>query len=269
MLIFGVCSCFIARCFYSAVAEADLFSTRGSLFVYRSKPQSTMKFLLLSILLGIAVSGRAQTVSADTFATQLKQSAQAQLIDVRTPAEFADGHLPNAVNINSQRPDFSQALGQLDKSKPVFVYCMSGGRSKGAVETLHELGYTDVHELRGGYLKWASKMMPVAGVTRSTARPEWPVARFDSLRQKQPLLMVDVYAPWCGPCKKMAPTIEKMQQELAGSATILKVNADTEKPFLSAYQVDELPTLLIFRNGKLVDRQIGYRDEAAMRALLK
>ncbi len=228
-----------------------------------------MKFLLLSTLLVAAVSGHAQTVSADTFATQLKQSAQAQLIDVRTPDEFADGHLPNAVNINSLRPDFSQAIGQLDKSKPVFVYCMSGGRSKGAVETLRELGYTDVHELRGGYLKWASKMMPVAGVTHSTAKPEWPVARFDSLRQKQPLLMVDVYAPWCGPCKKMAPAIVKLQQELAGSATILKVNADTEKPFLAAYQVDELPTILIFRNGKLVDRQIGYRDEAAMRALLK
>ena len=224
-----------------------------------------MKFLLLSTLLVAAVSGHAQTVSADTFATQLKQSAQAQLIDVRTPDEFADGHLPNAVNINSLRPDFSQAISQLDKSKPVFVYCMSGGRSKGAVETLRELGYTDVHELRGGYLKWASKMMPVAGVTHSTAKPEWPVARFDSLRQKQPLVMVDVYAPWCGPCKKMAPAIVKLQQELAGSATILKVNADTEKPFLAAYQVDELPTILIFRNGKLVDSQIGYRDEAAMR----
>lgn len=228
-----------------------------------------MKRSLLLFLLVAALTGRAQTVSVDTFATQLKQRPQAQLIDVRTPAEFADGHLPNAVNINSQRPDFSQALSQLDKLKPVFVYCLSGGRSKGAVEKLRELGYSDVHELKGGYLKWSSRMMPVDGVTRSTAQPEWPIARFDSLRQKQPLLLVDVYAPWCGPCKKMAPAIEKLQQELAGSATILKVNADTEKPFLAAYQVDELPTLLIFRNGKLVDRQIGYRDEAALRALLK
>jgi thioredoxin-like negative regulator of GroEL len=50
---------------------------------------------------------------------------------------------------------------------------------------------------------------------------------------------------------------------------ILKINADAEKPFMAAYQVDELPTVLVFRNGKLVDRQIGFRDEAALRALVK
>ncbi|QJD80746.1 thioredoxin [Spirosoma rhododendri] len=228
-----------------------------------------MRYIHLLILSCIACFSQAQTVSVDTFATQLTQSPQAQLIDVRTPAEFADGHLPDAVNINSQRPDFTQALSQLDKTKPVFVYCLSGGRSKGAVEKLRQLGYTDVHELRGGYLKWSSKMMPVAGVARSTAQAEWPTARFDSLIRKQPLVMVDVYAPWCGPCKKMAPTVEKLQQELTGQATIIKVNADTEKAFMTAYQVDELPTLLLFRNGKLVDRQIGFRDETALRALLR
>ncbi len=225
--------------------------------------------LVFLILLATALSGRAQLVSADTFATQLKQQAKAQLIDVRTPSEFADGHLPDAININAQSPDFTQALSQLDKSEPVFVYCLSGGRSKGAVEKLHELGYTDVHELKGGYLKWSSKMMPVAGVTRSTKQAEWTTARFDSLLRKQPFVMVDVYATWCGPCQKMAPAIEKLRQEFAGKTTILTINADTEKPFLAAYQVDELPTLLIFRNGKLADRQIGFRDEAALRALLR
>jgi thioredoxin len=225
--------------------------------------------LLVLILLVTGLSSQAQPVAADTFATQLKQSSNAQLIDVRTPAEFADGHLPDAVNINSQDPNFNQTLSQLDKSKPVFVYCLSGGRSKGAVEKLHELGYTNVHELKGGYLKWSSKMMPVAGVTRSTEQAEWSIARFDNLLKKQPFVMVDVYAPWCGPCKKMAPTIDKLQQEFAGKTMILKINADAEKPFMAAYQVDELPTVLVFRNGKLVDRQIGFRDEAALRALVK
>lgn len=111
--------------------------------------------------------------------------------------------------------------------------------------------------------------MPVAGVTRSTKQAEWTTARFDSLLRKQPFVMVDVYATWCGPCQKMAPAIEKLRQEFAGKTTILTINADTEKPFLAAYQVDELPTLLIFRNGKLADRQIGFRDEAALRALLR
>ncbi|MEZ0610808.1 thioredoxin domain-containing protein [Fibrella sp. WM1] len=228
-----------------------------------------MNYLLAATLFFVSLCVRAQTVSVDTFATQLKQNPAAQLIDVRTPAEFADGHLPNAVNINSQRDDFGRALASLDKTKPVFVYCLSGGRSSRAVAQLRELGYTDVHELKGGYLKWSSRMMPVDGVTRSTASPQWTKARFDSLTRAQPLVLVDVYAPWCAPCKKMAPIIDKLTQELTGQATIIKLNADTEKPLMTAYQVDELPTLLIFRNGKLADRQTGFRDEAALRAMLK
>ncbi|HEY0109399.1 MAG TPA: thioredoxin domain-containing protein [Fibrella sp.] len=233
----------------------------GGLIVRRS-------FLLLCFLLTGFLT-KAQTVSVDTFATMLKQSPQPQLIDVRTPGEFAEGHLPGALNINSQRGDFTQTLANLDKSKPVFVYCMSGGRSKVAVDKLHQLGYTDVHELKGGYLKWSSRMMPVEGVTRSKNKVQWTTARLDSLTQAQPVVLVDVYAPWCAPCKKMAPVIDKLTVEMAGKATIIKLNADTEKSLLKAYQVEELPTILIFRNGKLADHQIGYRDEAALRTLLE
>lgn len=225
-------------------------------------------FLFLGFLLSNFLT-KAQTVSADTFAILLKQSPQAQLIDVRTAGEFAEGHLTGALNINSQRNDFLQALEKLDKNKPVFVYCLSGGRSKAAVNKLHQLGYPDVHELQGGYLKWSSRMKPVEGVTRSTAKAQWTSGRIDSLIQAQPVVLVDVYAPWCAPCQKMAPVLDKLSAEMAGQVSIVKLNADTEKVLLKAYQVDELPTLLVFRHGKLVDRQIGYRDEAALRALLK
>lgn len=228
-----------------------------------------MNYLLLALFVLSGCYAQAQTVSADTFATQLKQSPKPQLVDVRTPGEFGEGHLPGAVNINSQGADFDQALKTLDKTKPVFVYCMSGGRSRGAAQKLRDLGYTDVHELRGGYLKWASKMMPVEGVTRSTAKPQWTTARFDSLLRAQPLVLVDVYAPWCAPCKKMMPLVDKLAQELAGQLSVAKFNADTEKAMLAAYNVDELPTLLVFRNGKLADRQTGFHDEPALRAMVK
>ncbi|MEZ0540936.1 rhodanese-like domain-containing protein [Fibrella arboris] len=228
-----------------------------------------MKFILLSAMLIVGQFVWAQPVAVDTFASLLNQRKQAQLIDVRTPAEYADGHLPNAVNINSQRDDFRQALAELDKSKPVFVYCLSGGRSKGAAEKLRELGYPTVYELQGGYLKWSSKMMPVAGVTRSEESAQWPVARFDSLLRVQPVVLVDVYATWCAPCKKMAPVIDKLTTELAGQVTIIKANADIEKALLAMYQVNELPTLLLFRKGKLANRQLGYCDEATLRGLLK
>ena len=149
------------------------------------------------------------------------------------------------------------------------MYCLSGGRSQRAAETLRGLGYTDVRELKGGYLKWSSRMMPVEGVTRSTTQPQWTPARFDSLLRAQPLVLVDVYAPWCAPCKKMMPIVDKLAQELAGQVTIIKMNADMEKAMMATYQVDELPTLLVFRRGTLADRQTGFRDEPALRAMMK
>ncbi|GAB3752665.1 thioredoxin domain-containing protein [Spirosoma pomorum] len=228
----------------------------------------TMRLVLVVVLLTLGRFGYAQTVAPDTFALALKKVQKPQLIDVRTPAEFGDGHLPNATNINSQGADFTQSLSKLDKNQPVYVYCMSGGRSKGAVEKLHELGYDQVYELKGGYLKWASRMMPVEGVNRSTDKAQWSTARFDSLIQTQPLVLVDVYARWCAPCKKMMPLVDKLATEMTGQLTVAKFNADTEKAMLAAYQVEDLPTLLVFRNGKLEKREIGFHDEAALRALL-
>lgn len=228
----------------------------------------TMRIALFVTVLLLGRFGYAQTVAPDTFALALKKVQKPQLIDVRTPAEFGDGHLPNATNINSQSPDFAQSLSQLDKSQPVYVYCMSGGRSKGAVAKLHELGYDQVYELKGGYLKWASRMMPVEGVNRSTDKAQWSTARFDSLVQAQPLVLVDVYARWCAPCKKMMPLVDKLGEEMTGKLTVVKFNADTEKAMLAAYKVEDLPTLLVFRNGKLEKREIGFHDEAALRTLL-
>ncbi|TLU98213.1 thioredoxin [Dyadobacter luticola] len=227
-----------------------------------------MKYKLLFSFLLFSQVLLAQSVAPDTFALQLKEARQPQLIDVRTPGEFADGHLPDAVNIDAQSASFDQSLAKLDKDKPVFVYCLSGGRSKMAAEKLHKMGFNDVHEMKGGYLKWSARMMPVAGVKKSTAKPEWNAARFDSLIRSQKLVMVDVYASWCAPCKKMAPIIDQVSQQIAGKATIVKLNADTEKPLMKAYQIEELPTILIFRNGKLTDRKLGFQDEAALKALL-
>ena len=227
-----------------------------------------MKFILLLSALLVTQISLAQTMLPDSFARQLAQSPQGQLIDVRTPKEFAEGHLANAINLDYNQADFAQAAKKLDPSKPVFVYCLSGGRSRAAVEKLREWGYGPVYELGGGYLKWSARMMPVVGVQRTSAPAEWNAQRLDSVVRSQSVVLVNVYAPWCAPCKKMAPIIDKLSTEWAGKAMIVKLNADQEKTMLEQYRVEELPTVLVFRNGTLVDRKIGFQDEAALRALV-
>lgn len=77
-----------------------------------------------------------------------------QLVDVRTPEEFADGHLPNAININVNDASFEAETAKLDKDKPVMVYCKSGGRSAKAASNLNTQGFKNVSDLDGGITSW-------------------------------------------------------------------------------------------------------------------
>ncbi|MCB9293195.1 MAG: rhodanese-like domain-containing protein [Lewinellaceae bacterium] len=81
--------------------------------------------------------------------------ASRQLLDVRTPKEYQEGHIEGAVNINFYDDDFLQQLEkQLDKDKPVLLYCRSGRRSANAAKQMQELGFKEVYDLKGGFLQW-------------------------------------------------------------------------------------------------------------------
>jgi rhodanese-related sulfurtransferase len=82
------------------------------------------------------------------------------VLDVRTPAEYHQGHLAGATLINVLESDFEAKVQILDKSKPLFVYCASGIRSEKAVEILHHLGYGEIYELDGGFREWTSARKP-------------------------------------------------------------------------------------------------------------
>ena len=80
-----------------------------------------------------------------------------QLIDVRTPEEYAGGFIKNAKNINFYDDNFLSEMSSLDKNKPVYVYCKSGGRSGKAATQLKESGFTKVYDLEGGITSWIEK----------------------------------------------------------------------------------------------------------------
>lgn len=87
------------------------------------------------------------------------------------------------------------------------------------------------------------------------------------LEAEKPVL-VDFFATWCGPCKILAPTIEQLAQEYAGRADFVKVDVDKSRALAVAYNVQALPTIAIFKGGKLVARSMGVRDADQYRAEL-
>lgn len=109
----------------------------------------------------ISVGLRAQLLAPENFENKMREVKVYQLLDVRTPGEFSQGHLKDAVLLDFYRKDFREEILKLDKNKPVFVYCAVGGRSHAAAETMRGLGFKQVFDLQGGYQAWSQAQRPV------------------------------------------------------------------------------------------------------------
>ncbi len=117
--------------------------------------------LLLS-LLSFCTNKSRYSLSVEAFDTMLQQTKDVQLLDIRSPQEFKNYCIPGAHNIDFHRADFlNMAIDSLDKAKPVLVYCLSGKRSKKALEMLKRSGFTTVYELDAGLNAWTQSGKPV------------------------------------------------------------------------------------------------------------
>lgn len=122
-----------------------------------------MKKIILLFTLLLFSSCQAQlsknikNIPAIEYAKKIKKIKNVQLIDVRTPQEYAEFHLKNAKNINWNGTTFEKEVKLLDKSKPIYIYCKVGGRSSQAAVKLAELGFTEIYNLEGGIISWNEK----------------------------------------------------------------------------------------------------------------
>jgi len=80
-------------------------------------------------------------------------------------------------------------------------------------------------------------------------------------------VVVDFWAPWCGPCKMVAPVLDKLAKEYAGKVVIAKVNTDEDQQYAMQYGVQGIPTMIFVADGKLVHRQVGALPEPVLRDL--
>ncbi|MGG9962980.1 thioredoxin domain-containing protein [Ferruginibacter sp. SUN106] len=230
--------------------------------------KTILRFLYSFSLSLFICSCTAQTttnLSADEFEKGITKDS-IQILDVRTPGEYSSGHIKNTLLANWNDPkEFDRRVAFIDKNKPVFVYCLAGGRSAAAAEKMRSIGFTKVYELKGGINAWKAANKNLEGATTTK---QMSIAEFNTAINSSKTVLVDFGATWCPPCKTMEPVLQSLQKNNAGKFTLLKVDGGNDQTILKQYQVTALPVFIVFKNGKEVWRKDGVAEEKEIAAHL-
>ena len=236
-------------------------------------------FLLSSLFTGFFGScQRYDNLSADAFLDRLGAEADAQLVDVRTPEEYAAGHLPGALNIDVLADGFiDQARADLDPARPVMVYCRTGKRSVDAAKRLAASGFQACN-LLGGYVGWTSAGLPALSSEDDAAETEYAVTllptgspapdfslndlegkpfNLSDLRGRDVVLVF--WASWCPDCRAEVPELKQMAASADPSKVgFVSVSFDREFEALRTFSTEqELPGIQLFEPAGKADSAIG------------
>lgn len=220
------------------------------------------KLILFIATLGLftACSGGGEGISQldpKTFNEQLQANTEKQLVDVRTAGEFVQGHIEGAINADINSPNFSNAIQSLDKNKPVFVYCLSGGRSASAAQMLKEQGFKEVLNLEGGILAWNSAQLPISMLETSTASKGMSLSDYQTLVKSKKSVIVDFHAEWCGPCKQLSPILENFVKKQNGKVELIKIDVDQNQELAEALKIEAIPYVERYEGGNLSWKKLG------------
>ncbi|WP_341903410.1 thioredoxin domain-containing protein [Fluviicola taffensis] len=224
--------------------------------------------LLTLVLISCSNGQTASSLSAPKFSAKLKELPDAPILDVRTPEEFSNGHLEYALNYDWNGAEFEQQIGSLDKSKPVFVYCLSGGRSSQAASNMRAEGFKEVYELEGGLMQWRSQNLPET--TSNEVLPKGMSKQdFEALTNSDELVLIDFYADWCVPCKKMEPYLNEIANDLKSTVTVIRINVDENQELCKELGISSIPVLQVYKNKKITWTTTGFIEKEEVLQHLK
>lgn len=218
--------------------------------------KTIVAFLFLALSFGCYSQEKTSLPAAD-FKEGISQS-DIQILDVRTPGEYQSGHIQNALLANwNNKEEFFDRIKYVDKTKPVYIYCLSGGRSSAAAKWMRDNGYKPVYELQGGINAWKNASLPVEGV--SNVKQISP-GEYQSQIGNNGLVLVDFGATWCPPCKKMEPVITQLQKDMGTKFKLVAIDAGAQTDIMKQLDVVEIPVFILYKNGKEVWRKKGVAD---------
>ncbi len=203
------------------------------------------------------------------FQKTINSTKDAVVLDVRTPDEFNSGALVNAMNVDFRDKYFETRVKDMDVNKVYFVYCLSGGRSGNAAEFMRKIGFKNVYEMAGGMLAWNKADLPVTQSLNTPIKDKISADDYKAMTSSEKVVLIDFYAPWCGPCRQMLPLIEEISKEYEGKAKIIRINIDENKILTKQLRIDEIPFFKLYKNGEEKGNFIGQLDRASFVRILQ
>jgi rhodanese-related sulfurtransferase len=207
-----------------------------------------------------------KNVNADDFIKGIN-GKNVQVLDVRTAGEFKTGHIKNALQADWNNKDqFNDRIKFVDKDKPVYIYCLAGGRSAAAADWMRKNGYTNVVELTGGINAWKKADKPLEGIVEEkqmTIEEYWAKIATDKT------ILVDFGAKWCPPCVKMEPILDELQQTKDLNFQLVKIDGGIHTDIMNALNIEPIPFFIIYKNGKEIWRKQGMVTKEELLAHLK
>lgn len=205
-------------------------------------------------------------VNADAFEKGYSEE-KAQVLDVRKASEFKTGHLKNALQADwTNKEQFFERIKYVDKDRPVYIYCLAGGRSTAAAAWMRENGFKKVVELNGGINSWKNAGKPLEGVVeQKQMTPE----EYTLSIPADKTVLVDFGAEWCPPCVKMEPVLAAIKADASLKFDFIKIDAGIHTDLMKVQNIEAIPVFIVYKNGKETWRKQGIVSQEELTAQLK
>ncbi len=209
--------------------------------------RTAARLFILFLFPGFAYTQHVVLLTPPEFQKKINEPG-VQILDVRTSKEYQAGHIKNALLADWNNPgQFRDRVQYIDKSKPVFIYCLSGARSTSAGEWMKNNGFINVYQLQGGIHAWKSDSLPVE---IATSVAQMTITGYQALIGINGWVLVDFGAEWCAPCKQMEPVISSLQNEMTDRLKLVKIDGGVHTQVMNELHISGIPAFILYKKWK-------------------
>ncbi len=220
-------------------------------------------YLLSSLLLLFFLAGThtayAQIILLDSFEAKMKLDSEPQLIDARSPEEFALNHLNGSINIDTKTPGHKGRIAALHATRPVFIYAINETRSLELASILQKKGFPQVYILKGGIGGWIGNGKQLYSSTNNT----FSQSDLDNLLLLNKTVLVDLHIRYCPVCKKLQPIVDSLSLEFGDALKVIRIDVYDNPAIAGNFKINSVPALIAYDNGQVIYRKAGPDIEKA------